>query len=235
MKRGTSTIKVDVEITPFGLSISKCKYKCKFDRSLTMIYEKYNRKVLCFLLSRRINFVDAEDLTQQVFVKLFREIEKGINENRKFSFSISYVYVITRNTMLDFLKACKNKQENCFLEIGENTISSDMPLPDRILQGKQDLEILLGHMDNQPLECQRILSLYRIHGMTSSEISRTLKISKTTVLRRWKDILCELQKCDPRYAMDLEPEKKQDILWVFQEGRNASGIPLGSQSVLQSF
>ncbi len=72
------------------------------------IYRDYRDKVYGYLLSHVRNPQDAEDMTSDVFVKIYEKLDTF--DESKASFS-TWVYTVTRNTLTDFFRTRKSFSE----------------------------------------------------------------------------------------------------------------------------
>ena len=89
---------------------------CKADKpqSQRLLYEKYCRLVMGMALRYTQNISDAEDVTQDVFVKIFMNIHTLRDENTL----TTWIKTITTHTSLDFLKARNNPKSKSSIKEG---------------------------------------------------------------------------------------------------------------------
>jgi RNA polymerase sigma-70 factor (ECF subfamily) len=64
------------------------------------IYYLYKNQLLFFLIHKIISIEDAEDIVQDVFIKIWNERE-NINEQKSFN---GYVFTIAKNCMIDYYR-----------------------------------------------------------------------------------------------------------------------------------
>ncbi|MBS3819524.1 sigma-70 family RNA polymerase sigma factor [bacterium] len=142
------------------------------------LVKKYKRKVFHLAYSLVRNQETADDLAQEVFIKVFFALP-GFKFQSRFS---TWLYRIAVNQIKDHLR-----KEKKFLQVPfeESTAHS---LHDTQIQGREDKRALekqseLLHKAIQLLspKYQIILSLRDIQGLSYEEISRILNISQGTV------------------------------------------------------
>ncbi len=86
--------------------------------AFAQLYEAYFDKIYRYIALRVRNEMEAEDITQQVFMKMLQSISSYRNKGVPFS---SWIYRIAHNQVIDFLRQ-KNKKA---------TVDIDgLPLPD---------------------------------------------------------------------------------------------------------
>ncbi len=160
---------------------------------LSYLIDRYKNKLFKYV-KRRLNVdnQDMEDILQDVFIKIYRNINE-YDDNLIFS---SWVYRITHNHMIDWLR--KNKrhvhisiddEENKLIHILED---ENTKIDNSVLQKKEDFDILKKEISKLPQDYQEILILKFFEDKSYEEISDILKISISSVgvkINRAKKIL----------------------------------------------
>lgn len=141
------------------------------------IFKLYYNKLFHIAKNYLVNKEDSEGIVQNVFIKLWRDMEK-LNTIDNIN---SYLFTLTKNACLDFLK--HQKIENKFIESKKNYIQTqyildaaaslllENELNDRIMQG-------IGLL---PKKCRKIFVQSRFGGLKNEEIAKIFSISKRTV------------------------------------------------------
>ncbi len=139
------------------------------------LFKEYSRKVYNF--SRRLlnKESDAEDITQEVFIALWKNRDK-IDPNLSFS---AYLSGIARNQIYSLYR--KAYYAHLYLEhlsVSNNNIGT--PTED-FIHHKELNEVFLKVIEGLPPRRKEIFKLSRIDGMTYKDISKKLMISENTV------------------------------------------------------
>jgi len=138
-----------------------------FDR----LFYKYRDKIYRTAYRMINNQEDALDLTQEIFLKAYRNIGKY---NFKSEFS-TWLYRLAINLCIDELRKRKNSNEVLMDTIPENLRYSDTP-EDIILSEEQ--ESLIWKALNLLKEKDRVVIILReMEGLSYEEIANTLKCS----------------------------------------------------------
>ena len=145
-----------------------------------MLVSLYEKKI--YNLSLRIsgNSEDAFDISQETFIKIFKNIEKFKGES---SFS-TWIYRIATNTAYDYLKyEAKPKRsldddENP-IEIIDKTIS-----PEQATETDEEMKTIGKAINKLSLEFRQVLVLRDIEGYSYEEIADILKLELGTVKSR---------------------------------------------------
>lgn len=149
-------------------------------------FKNHAKSLRNFLFYKYGNKDQAEDLTQEAFIKLWQNCASVPIEKAK-----SYLYTIANNSSLNEIK-----HQKVVLEYENNFSGSDRTSenPEFILEEKQFKNKLLKSIEGLN-ETQRIAFLmHRIDGKKYSEIAVELNISVKAVEKRIHLALVELRK-----------------------------------------
>lgn len=132
------------------------------------------------------NEEQAEDVTQEAFIKLWENCDKVPLEKAK-----SYIYTIANNTSLNHIAHQKVK-----LEFAKNNTGNEKTFesPDYILEEEQFKTKLQQAIDKLTEGQRTCFLLHRIDGKKYSEIAEILNISVKAVEKRMHLALLELRK-----------------------------------------
>ena len=139
------------------------------------LVDKYSRKIYNTVLSILQNKEDAEDVTQEVFVEIFRSISRFKGE----SLLSTWIYRIGISKSLEFLRK-KNRKKRFILEKLDNEVAgyiNEIPFfhhPGIQLENKERAAILFAAMKKLPEKQQSAFVLHKIEGLPYSEIAAIL-------------------------------------------------------------
>jgi len=143
--------------------------------SFEEIYKLYHGRVFGFCVKYGLDPFDAEEVTQEVFVKIW-EARKQLDPERNIQ---SYILTIARNVAVDSFKAkikeqATRKYQMSYLESGFNNIEEAIDY--------QELQATVEDvMMRIPEKRRKVFELSRIKGLSHKEISLELGISPKTV------------------------------------------------------
>ena len=147
----------------------------------------HEKQVYNLAKSKLGNAQDAEDATQEVFLKAYSSIA-GFRGDCRFSV---WIYRITVNVCLDMLRKKGRRPEVPLVRPGDDeedeteTEVPDLSLsPEALLEQKLTREAVREGLASLPEDHRQILLLREIHGLSYDEIAAELKLEAGTVKSR---------------------------------------------------
>ena len=95
--------------TEYGYIINKCLNGEK--EAFGFLVDKYKSSVYAFAYSKLWNFHDAEDITQEVFIKAFRKL----HTLKRWDSFLAWLYSITSNLCKNFIRSKFNRPDHEFI------------------------------------------------------------------------------------------------------------------------
>jgi RNA polymerase sigma-70 factor (ECF subfamily) len=156
--------------------------KGRDEQAFRELMGRYMRQIFNFARQYSKTNEDAEDITQDTFLKVWKYIGRYA-EGRPFK---PWLYTIARNTALDFLK---KKRSASFSELGDiendlpfaDTVTDTGPLPDELFADAAMVEKLSEVMDDIHPDHRAILVMHYHEDMTFDEISVIINKPMNTV------------------------------------------------------
>ncbi|WP_317897318.1 RNA polymerase sigma factor [Aurantibacillus circumpalustris] len=144
------------------------------------IYDKHSKQVFNLALHYAQNTEDAEEITQDVFVA----IHQSLHVFQEKSQLGTWIYRITVNKSLDFIKARNRKKRFAFITSLFTTDSEkelhnrpNFDHPGMLLEQKESLKILFNHINDLPVNQKTALILSKIEQQSQKEIAQIMNIS----------------------------------------------------------
>lgn len=146
------------------------------------IYREFHILVFNVALNYLQNTEDAEEITQDVFVKIYNSLD---NFNQKSSYK-TWIYRITINQCLDFLKQ-KNSQKRFFIfgkksqNEQEYLDTSTFEHPGILMENKEDAAILFAVINTLTENQKTAFLLSKLDGLSNPEIAEIMQLSISSV------------------------------------------------------
>ncbi len=165
------------------------------EKSLDALVRRYLAPIYGFVQSYVNNKEMAEDITQETFLKVWRNA-KHIDQTKNFK---SWLYTIAKNTALDFLKKKKSVPFSHFEnEEGKNILLDLVPdkalLPSEISEARRSRELFLEAIKNLSAKYYTVLWLYYYQYLNFREIAECLQEPINTIKSRHRRGLVLLKK-----------------------------------------
>lgn len=157
------------------------RFKSGDKDAFSRVYKKFRKPILNYIVCKLRNRDIAEELTQEVFLKVYRFRESF---DPQFEFS-TWLWTIARNTLSDWFR--KNRQAS-ILEEGISGLSLDLedvpsqnPNPEHVFIETADQEVLVQMMSVLTDLQKKALFMRLIHRLPYHEIASQLNLSLSAV------------------------------------------------------
>ena len=139
------------------------------------IFSSYKARLYTFAVGYLKVTEDAQELVQEVFVKVWENREM-LDETRSFN---SYLFTISKNTILNYFR--KKANEQSYIDYIKKNTSLSYNKTEEDLAYEELQEKASRVIEQLPARQKEIYRLSREQGLSNEEIARQLKISKKTV------------------------------------------------------
>jgi len=133
----------------------------------SLLFERYNKRLFNFLARMASDRSVAEDLTQNVFLRLIR-YRNSYRDGMKFQ---SWIYQVARNVFSDHYQASKNRKSD-FINI-EN-VSDHIMDPEEDKQRDENEQVLQRSLSLLNEEQRELLVLTRFQHMKYEEVAAVM-------------------------------------------------------------
>lgn len=158
--------------------------------SINDIWEQFNKPLKNFINKRVQKEEDAEDILQEIFIKVHNNIESLKDDKKVYA----WIYQITRNVIVDYYRRSEISIE--FLELPENL--TDNKEYDLSLNG-EIANCLKPMIESLPEDYKQAILLTEFENLTQKELSNRMGISvsgaKSRVQRARKKLKGILLEC----------------------------------------
>lgn len=159
--------------------------KLKSTKAYSKLVDDFQQKVFGTCISFVPNKEDAEDIAQEVFVEVFNSIKK-FKGNSTLS---TWIYRITTNKCLEFIRKKNTKKRFAFLQsITGNAIAFDktnyfteVNHPGVLLENKELNSTLFKAINSLPESQSTVFTLHKIDGKSYQEVAEITERSLSSV------------------------------------------------------
>jgi len=142
--------------------------------ALEQLMREHERAVLRLAVRLTGKIEDAQDVAQEVFLKLHRELDK-FQDRREIA---PWLYRVTVNACFDERRRKKRAPEAAMLESGWQ---SSEPTPEQSAMVRQDHEMLQRGMETLSKRERAVIALREMEGLSTADVAAILGSSESTV------------------------------------------------------
>lgn len=143
---------------------------------------------------------DAEDLTQEVFVRLLRRPDLDQVENID-----GFLFVTAANLLKDYYRAQARHGGAKVTSIDNVEVETLEPNPGQTVEDRDEIGVLLGAIEDLPPKCRAVFVLFRFEDVPQAEIARRMGITVSMVEKHIAAALVALRKRLKAAAHDKSP------------------------------
>lgn len=151
--------------------------------SFKQVYDRHARMVFNLCLNYLQNRQDAEEVTQDVFVK----VHAGMGTFRGEAAMRTWIYRIAINSCLDRMKAAKRAKRSVWRMLGftgdevERIAGSDFEHPGVALEQREATQRIFLQINALPVQQRTALLLKTLEGLSQNEVAEVLGVSAKAV------------------------------------------------------
>ena len=172
--------------TEDGHLVSKCL--SGEPETFGLLVDKYKSAIYGFAYARLGDFQDAEDLTQEVFLRAYQKL----HNLKHYDSFLSWLYAIASNLCKKLLNAKARRVDQQYLEDQQESVWNLPSL--ETYHRKQKYQSLYEALAELPEIYRQVLTLYYLGGMNTREIARFFGTSKNTIESRLRRARAKLKE-----------------------------------------
>ncbi len=146
------------------------------------IYSDFEKPVYNFVLRMARNDQLAQDLTQDIFVKIYQKLATFRGDSKL----STWIYQVANNTYLDYLRTSSFKKQNKtdILEDEEELhfeeIDKVLSIDEQLVKAEEN-DCVHEYVNNLPEDYRAVMVLHDLQGLKNREIADVLNCSLDTV------------------------------------------------------
>jgi RNA polymerase sigma-70 factor (ECF subfamily) len=171
----------------------------------------HNRKVysLCYRFTGRTS--EAEDLTQEIFIKIFQTLKSYDQAQGSFT---TWLARVARNHLVDHYRRTKKDRSTSSLDdeqVEVDTKASTGPSPMAGVEFRERRELLQQGLDKLSPDLREAVILRDLHDLDYDEIARVLEVPQGTVKSRINRGRLELARVLKRMDLVRGPNPEEGM------------------------
>jgi RNA polymerase sigma-70 factor (ECF subfamily) len=176
------------------------------ERAFTLIVRTYEAPIFNYVLRMVGNRTLAEDLTQDVFLRVFRGL-RGYSRRARFT---TWLFQVAKNRVVDELRAAERRPQS-LLAIED---APQLEVVDAPIERNEAIDILLHAVDRLSPDLKEALLLRDITGLSYNEIADTLEVTLATVKWRIFKAREEVQQALEEQGVELSTQGESAAIYA---------------------
>lgn len=156
---------------------------------LSHLSRRYRPALMSFFLRRLRNRAEAEDLTQEVFVRL------AASDPTSMKSAAAYIFQVAANLLRDRSRREKVRADYAAGIRLEEGVGVELRDPARILVGRRSLAALAARLRELPERTRVMFVLYHVEHMDKRAIAEMYNVSVSTVEKNIGKAMAHLMLC----------------------------------------
>jgi len=156
-------------------------------RAQKLLFDKYSRRMMGICLRYAANREEAEDMLQEGWIKVFRNIQSFRFEGS----AEGWIKRIMVNTCLDYLRKTKRMFNQVEIEVAEGMSHVELGKNSPDILTEKDLLKMIHQLSPG---YRTVFNLFAIEGYSHKEIGEMLAISESTSKSQYSRARVQLQK-----------------------------------------
>ena len=143
------------------------------------LYQKYHQDVFQFLFYMVRNKEQAEDLVQEVYIRVF----KSYNRFEGKSSQKTWLFSIARNVAIDFFRKQKGWKERILekFDWSTNQVKDENPIPDEIVIQREEIRLIFQCLEYCTVDQRAVIILRFLHDLSIIETAEALSWTESKV------------------------------------------------------
>lgn len=154
------------------------------------VFQHFAPRIRTFLVQRRLSGAQADDLTQDVMLTIWRRAE---SYDRTKSSPSTWIYTIARNQHIDYFRKTARAQQ-----LDENDPHfhlNDDPAPDALVSRAEDVSTVIEALSTLPDDQRLVVDLAFKEGRSHRDIADLLDLPLGTVKSRIRLAMDKMRVC----------------------------------------
>jgi len=183
-------------------------FKCLEDdpAAFGLLVDKYKGSIFALAYSKLGNFHDAEDVTQEAFIKAYRKLKTLKNRDN----FLAWLYAITSNLCKDWIRSRERRFDYEIVKEEIDRLSMESYRDDKAC------ELLSDALDSLPDAYRQVLMLYYLGGMNGKEIARFLGTSQNAIMLRLSRARSQLREEMVTMMRETYEAQKLSVSFTFR-------------------
>jgi RNA polymerase sigma factor (sigma-70 family) len=159
------------------------------DKRFTALVTRFRDPLMLYFQRRVTSPEDAEELVQEVFIRIFRRPDFDRIDNLE-----AFVFITAANILKDHYRYKSRHGGSGGRPLDGVIVASNEPNPSQVVEDRDDIGVLMRAIGELPPKCRAVFVLFRFEEVPQAEIARRLGITVSMVEKHIAAALIDLKK-----------------------------------------
>ncbi|HWO98175.1 MAG TPA: RNA polymerase sigma factor SigX [Bacillus sp. (in: firmicutes)] len=149
------------------------------DKVFQQLYEKYHQDLFQFLLYMVRNRELAEDLVQEVYIRVIKYYDRFEGKSHE----KTWLFSIARNTAIDHFRKQKSWKQRILdvFDWNNTPLIDNMPLPEEVTMQREEIQHMYQCLEKCTVDQRTVIILRYIQSLSITETARVLGWTESKV------------------------------------------------------
>lgn len=142
------------------------------------LYERHFTPIFRYVFARLESRVEAEDMTEEIFIKIWRALPSYQQEGLPFS---AFVFRVAQNTLIDYCRKAGRKPKSVSLDDDATQFHELLANPLDVVNQRMEAKTLRDALTQLSDDYREVLVLRFLDGLSPQETAHTMQRSEGAV------------------------------------------------------
>lgn len=142
------------------------------------LYERHFTPIFRYVFARIESRFEAEDMTEEVFIKVWRAMPSYIQSGLPFS---AFVFRVAQNTLIDYYRKTGRKLKSVSLDDDGNQLHELLANPIDVVNQRMEIKTLREALMQLNDDYRQVLVLRFLDGLSPQETAETMQRSEGAI------------------------------------------------------
>jgi RNA polymerase sigma factor (sigma-70 family) len=157
--------------------------------AMDVLVRRHYKTVFAFIYRRVTDKATAYDLTQEVFIKVIKNIKKYSKKGR----FKNWLLTIAVNQCRDYFRSSEARNNKLTSELEEDNFKSKVSISS-VFEKKENRKLIMNALEQLPHFQREVVLLKYFHDLTLNEIAEITNSNETTVKSRLYQAIGKLER-----------------------------------------
>lgn len=159
------------------------------ESEVTALFNEFRPALIRFFERRSFPLPDAEDMTQEVFLRITR-----LNGKREIWQPAGFLFQTAANVMRDRLRRDAVRHRNDHVSYDDVDAGDEAPSEEAVYEEREALSRFIAVLEELTPKCRMVFLLHKYEGLSYSDIARQLDVSVSAIEKHMMNAIRHIKR-----------------------------------------